>query len=178
MLSYTRKGSSQENAGSVKLNSVPKFVVAEMSPPVVDGFPSRAANLPPNALMPAPHQDAMPHGRFSSSPDETASNRKLLPTTPEECGCDEEPTTLQRMWPSAANPSTRNSTLSMLGSRVVSFSTINCYHMKKKKGGACGLARKMTKTRGARHKYCIALFLNATSIFTLLDDVKARSCFY
>ena len=89
--------------------------------------------LPPNAPMAAPHQDAMPYGRFRSSPDETASNRKLFLTTPKECGCDEEPTTLQRMWPSAASPSTRNNTISMPGSRVVSFLTINSQHMKKKK---------------------------------------------
>ena len=81
MLLFTRKGSSLVNAGSVKLDSVLKFVAAEMSIPVVDGSQSRAANLPPNALMAAPHQDAMPHGRFSLSPHKTASNRKLLLTT-------------------------------------------------------------------------------------------------
>ena len=40
--------------------------------------------------MAAPHQDAMPYGRFRSLPDETASNRKLSLTTPKECGCDED----------------------------------------------------------------------------------------
>ena len=34
--------------------------------------------LPPSAPMAAPHQDAMPYGRVRSSPDETASNRKLF----------------------------------------------------------------------------------------------------
>ena len=71
-----------ENAGSVKLIKVLKLDVAQMSPPVVDGSQSRAANLPPNAPMAAPHKDAMPHGRFSLSPHKTASNRKLLLTTP------------------------------------------------------------------------------------------------
>ena len=85
VLSYTSKGSSLDNTGSVKLNNVLKFVAAEMSIPVVDGSQSRAAHLPPNAPMAAPQQDAMPHGRFSSSPDEAASNRKLFLTTPTEC---------------------------------------------------------------------------------------------
>ena len=64
VLSYTRKGSSLENAGSVKLINVLKLDVAQMSPPVVDGSQSRAAHLPPNAPMAAPRQDAMPHIRF------------------------------------------------------------------------------------------------------------------
>ena len=64
MLSYTRKGSSLENAGSVKLINVLKLDVAQMSPPVVDGSQSRAAYLSFNAPTAAPHQDAMPHIRF------------------------------------------------------------------------------------------------------------------
>ena len=51
VLSYTSKGSSLDNTGSVKLNNVLKFVAAEMSIPVVDGSQSRAAHLPPNAPM-------------------------------------------------------------------------------------------------------------------------------
>ena len=41
-----------------------KLDVAEMSTPVVDGSPSRAANFVANAPMAAPRQDAMPQTRF------------------------------------------------------------------------------------------------------------------
>ena len=64
VLSYTRKGSSPENAGSVTLINVLKLDVAQMSPPVVDGSQSRAASVSSKAPMAAPHQDAMPHIRF------------------------------------------------------------------------------------------------------------------
>ena len=60
----TRKCSSPENAGSVKLINVLKLDVAQTSPPVVDGSQSRAASVSSNAPMAAPHQDAMPHIRF------------------------------------------------------------------------------------------------------------------
>ena len=64
VLSYTRKGSSPENAGSVKLINVLKLDVAQKSPPIVDGSQSRTANVSSNVLMAAPNQDAMPHIRF------------------------------------------------------------------------------------------------------------------
>ena len=64
VLSYKRKGSSPENAGSVKLMNVLKLDVAEKSPPVTDGSQSCAANVSSKAPMAAPHQDAMPHIRF------------------------------------------------------------------------------------------------------------------
>ena len=64
VLSYTRKGSSPENAGSVKLINVLKLDVGQVSPPVVDGYQSCAASVSSNAPMAAPHQDAMPHIRF------------------------------------------------------------------------------------------------------------------
>ena len=60
----TRKCSSPENAGSVKLLNVLKLDVAQMSPPVVDGSQSRAGKVSSNAPMAAPHQAAMPHIRF------------------------------------------------------------------------------------------------------------------
>ena len=64
MLSCTRRGSSLDNGGSVKLTNVLKLDVAQMSPPVVDGSQSRAANVSSNAPMAAPRQDAMPHIRI------------------------------------------------------------------------------------------------------------------
>ena len=64
-----------------------------------------------NAPMAAPHQDAIPHGRFSSSQDNTASKRCYSPHQ-KECGCDAEPTTTI-MLQSEAITSKRKSTVSM-----------------------------------------------------------------
>ena len=62
-----------------------------------------------------------------SSPDNTASNRELGHTTPKECGCDTEPTTLQMMLPPAASPLKRKSAVSMRSSEAADhfFVTVN-----------------------------------------------------
>ena len=89
VLSCTRKCSSLDNGGSVKLTNVLKFDVAQMSPPVVDGSQSRAASVSSNPPMAAaPHQDKMPHvrvrlvARQDSEQPRTATHHTI------KCGCD------------------------------------------------------------------------------------------
>ena len=118
VLRYTRKGSSPENAGSVKLINVLKLDVAQMSPPVVGGSQSRAASVSSNAPMAAPHQDAMPHIRFKPVARQHGEQPRTATHHTIKCGCGTQPTILQRMWPCAANPSERKSAVSMRGSQA------------------------------------------------------------
>ena len=111
MCSRTRaKDSSLENAGSVKLNHVLKFVVAEMSSPVVDCRP----------MLRWQHHTRMRCRTVASGHRQTRRRATASCHSPHQKSVDAT-RTLQIMWPSAASPSTRNNTLSMPGSRVVSF---------------------------------------------------------
>ena len=99
VLSYTRKGSSPENAGSVKLIKMLKLDVAQMSvsrPNVLqcsDGSTTKGCDATYSL-----------QARRRAKRRETA-NCNTHHT--KKCGCDTEPTTLQIMLPSAPSPSKR-----------------------------------------------------------------------
>ena len=90
----TRKCSSPENAGSVKLINVLKLDVAQMSPPVVDGSQSRAGNVSSDAPMAAPHQDAMSHIRFKPVARQHGEQPRTATHHTIKCGCGTQPTIL------------------------------------------------------------------------------------
>ena len=70
-----------------------------------------------------------------SSPDKTASNRKLRLTTPKECGCDTELTILQITLPSAASPPKRKSAVSMRSNEAAEHFFVARNQLHKKKEG-------------------------------------------
>ena len=60
---------------------------------------------PPMLRMAAPHQDTMPHIRFRLVATQDGEQPQTVTHhIKKSVGCDEEPTTLQRMLPSAASP--------------------------------------------------------------------------
>ena len=143
MLSKTRKGSSPNDAGSVKLNHVLKFVVAEMSSPVVDCRP----------MLRWQHHTRMRCHMVASGRRQTRRRATGSCHSPHQKSVDAT-RTLQRMWPSAASPSTRNNTLSMPGSRVVSFLIINRQHMKRNRSMWANAKDDENERRKAQVLHC------------------------
>ena len=152
MLSCTRKGSSPDNAGSVMLTNMPKIVA--------------------NAPTAAPHQDAMPHVRF-----------RLV------AGQDvEQPKTATHYIEGVSmRHGTDHAAINVAICSKPFKTQERCLHERHQghRSFLCGSKPitkkcKMTRASGKRHKYCMFFVLKKTRthFLTLLDDVKARSCFY
>ena len=115
----TRNSSCPKKAGSVKLTNV--LDVAEVATPVVDGSPSRTANLSP--MLRWQRHARMRCHKFASgsSPDSTTSGRKLSLTT------------LQTMLSSVPSPAKRKQD--------------HCLH-ERQRGGSVSLCGKKRVTHG------------------------------
>ena len=144
----TRNSSSPKKAGSVKLTNV--LDVTEMATPVVDGSPSRTANLSP--MLRWQRRARMRCHKFASGspPDSTTSGRKLSLTTLQ---------TMLSSVPSPAKPKQehclrqRGGSVSLCGKKRVTHGT----------GVHVGQGARR-RERGANGT-SVALFFYATTIF-------------